>query len=170
MGENCLCYLDDIIVFSSCFDQTVQNLKSVFNRLRSANLTLKPSKCELFQQNVFFLGHIVSCKGIQCDPGKTDSIQTWPTPTSVSKVRSFLGLAGYYRRFIPDFSTTASPLTYFLRKSSKICWTPECQTAFEKLKKLLTSAPILVYPENNTKFVLDTDASENGIGVVLSQV
>lgn len=116
-----------------------------------------------------FLGHIFSCKGKQCYPGKIGSIQTWPTPT-ITEVRSFLGLAGYYRRFIPDFSTIASPLTYLTRKKSKFCWTPECQTALEKVKNLLTSASILVYPDNNTEFILHTDASESGIGVVLTDV
>ena len=168
--EKCLCYLDDIIVFGSDFEQAVKNLKTVFDRLRSANLTLKPSKCDLFQQKVSFLGHIVSKQGIQCDPDKINSIESWPVPNNATEVRSFLGLAGYYRRFIPDFSTIASPLTYLTKKRTKFHWTPEHQVAFDKLKKLLTSAPILAYPDNNSEFILDTDASNTGIGAVLSQI
>ena len=168
--DKCLCYLDDIIVFGSSFEQALQNLKLVFDRLRSANLTLKPSKCVLFQREVDFLGHVVSGKGIQCDPGKIESIQTWPVPSNATEVRSFLGLAGYYRKFIPNFSTIASPLTSLTRKRTKFCWTPIHQTAFNKLKELLTTAPILAYPDNNAKFILDTDASSCGLGAVLSQV
>ena len=168
--EKCLCYLDDIIVFGSSFEQTVENLKTVFDRLESANLTLKSSKCDLFQQKVSFLGHIVSNQGIQCDPEKINSIASWPDPKNATEVRSFLGLAGYYRRFIPDFSTVASPLTNLTRKRTKYVWTPVHQAAFNKLKQLLTTAPILAYPDNHSEFILDTDASNTGIGAVLSQI
>lgn len=168
--EKCLCYLDDIIVFGSSFEQAVENLKIVFDKLRSANLTLKPSKCDLFQRKVSFLGHVVTAQGIQCDPDKISSIESWPVPCNATEVRSFLGLAGYYRRFIPDFSTIASPLTYLTRKRIKFLWTPIHQTAFDKLKELLISAPILAYPDNQSEFILDTDASNTGIGAVLSQI
>lgn len=168
--EKCLCYLDDIIVFGKSFDQALQNLKLVFDRLRSASLTLKPSKCVLFQKEVPFLGHIVSDKGIQCDPSKLEKVKEWPVPKNVSDVRSFLGLAGYYRRFIPEFSTIASSLTYLTRKGKKFCWTLQCQNSFEKLKELLCTAPILAYPDSTSEFILDTDASMSGIGAVLSQI
>lgn len=167
--EKCLCYLDDIIVFGKSFDQALENLKLVFDRLKASNLTLKPSKCVLFQKEVPFLGHIVSDKGIQCDPSKLDKVRDWPVPKNVSDVRSFLGLAGYYRRFIPEFSTIATPLTYLTRKGKKFCWTIDCQNSFENLKKLLCSAPILAYPDSTAEFILDTDASMSGIGAVLSQ-
>ena len=137
--EKCLCYLDDVIVFGSSFDQALENLKLVFDRLRSANLTLKPSKCVLFQKSVSFLGHVVSDEGIQCDPSKIDKVKKWPVPSNVTEVRSFLGLAGYYRKFIPEFSTFAAPLTYLTRKGKTFCWTSDCQRSFEKLKELLCS-------------------------------
>ena len=168
--EKCLCYLDDIIVFGSSFDKALENLKLVFDRLRSANLTLTPSKCVLFQKSVSFLGHVVSDEGIQCDPSKIDKVKKWPVPSNVTEVRSFLGLVGYYRRFIPEFSTFAAPLTYLTRKGKKFCWTSDCQRSFEKLKELLCSAPVLAYPDSTSEFILDTDANLTGLGAVLSQV
>jgi hypothetical protein len=141
----------------------------VFDRLESSNLTLKPSKCVLFQNEVPFLRHIVSDKGIQCDHGKLEKVRDWPVPKNVSEVRSVLGLAGYYRRLIPQFSTIATPLTYLTRKGKKFCWTINCHSAFENLKKLLCSATILAYLDRTSEFILDTDASMSGIGAVLSQ-
>ena len=114
--ERCLVYLDDIITFGSTFEETLENLTSIFDRLQSANLKLKPKKCALFQEHVSFLGHIVSHDGIRCSPEKVAAVQDWPTPMSVTDVRSFIGLASYYRRFIPDFSNVAYPLTRLPQK------------------------------------------------------
>ena len=166
----CLCYLDDVIVFGADFDTALQNLHDVFLCLRKANLKLKPKKCKLFQTMVRYLGHIVSESGISCDREKVKSVQDWPIPTDVSDVRSFLGLAGYYRKFIPQFSAVASPLTKLTRKNRHFCWDEACQNAFDTIKNLLTSAPILAYPTSDDLFVLDTDASLTGIGAVLSQI
>ncbi|CAG2249684.1 Retrovirus-related Pol polyprotein from transposon 17.6 [Mytilus edulis] len=166
----CLCYLDDVIIFGPDFDSALENLRLVFERLRSANLKLKPSKCSFFQKEVSFLGHVVSEKGIGCDKSKIDSVQKWPIPRTMTEIRSFLGLAGYYRKFIPNFSEVASPLTRLTKKAVKFQWDTSCQNAFEKLKESLVSAPILAYPEGEGEFILDTDASGSGIGAVLSQI
>lgn len=170
LWERSLCYIDDVIVFGETFEKTLQNLELVFGRFRSANLKLKPNKCTLFQTEVLFLGHIVSNKGISCDPGRVASVQNWPVPTTVTEVKSFLGLAGYYRKFIPNFSEIASSLTELTIKCKKFVWTDNCQTAFDRLVELLTSAPVLAFPKRTGEFIIDTDASANGIGAVLSQV
>lgn len=167
--KRCLCYVDDVIVFGNTFENTLTNLRLVFQRFREANLKLKPSKCSLFQDHVLFLGHMISSEGIICDPSKIETVQKWPVPTNVHEIRSFLGLAGYYRRFIPQFSEIASPLTELTKKGRKFTWSLECQEAFEKLKDKLTSAPILIYPNEEGMFIIDTDASNNAIGAVLSQ-
>ena len=168
--ERCLCYIDDVVVFGRTFDSALDNLKIVVSRFREANLKLKPSKCVLFQTEVLFLGHIVNSQGIKCDPQKIESVKNWPVPSSVSEVRSFLGLAGYYRRFIPSFSSIATPLTRLTRKGKRFKWSDACQEAFENLKEKLITAPVLSYPDRDSVFVLDTDASDTGIGAVLSQI
>jgi predicted aspartyl protease len=170
--EKCLVYLDDIIIFGSDFASALDNLRAVFDRIRISNLKLKPKKCNLFQKEVGFLGHVVSGEGVACDPAKTEAVSKWKVPHSVTEVRSFLGLASYYRRFIKGFASIASPLTALTEKNRTWEWTEECQIAFEILKGCLTKAPILAYPspDPNDKFILDTDASDSGIGGVLSQV
>lgn len=168
--EYCLCYLDDVIIFGDTFEKTLTNLKLVFDRFRLYNLKLKPSKCSMFQTQVLFLGHVVTDKGISCDPSKVDTIKNWPVPTSVAEVKSFLGLAGYYRKFIPNFSEIASPLTSLTKKARKFEWSDDCQKGFDKLKELLITSPILSYPMEEGEYILDTDASGNGIGGVLSQI
>ena len=109
--EKFLCYLDDIIIIGSTFEEALENLQIVFQRLREANLKLKPKKCFLFQPKVTYLGHVVSESGISCDPAKIEAVENWPTPANKSEVRSILGLIGYYRKFIVNFSAHASPLT-----------------------------------------------------------
>lgn len=168
--KKCLCYLDDVIVFGSDFNTAIENLRSVFTQFRLANLKLKPKKCVLFQSKVTFLGHVVSHEGIQCDPNKTKSIEHWPCPVSRTEVRSFLGLVGYYRRFVPNFSEIASPLTRLTRKRVAFHWDDACEQAFNSLKQSLLTAPILSFPENEGMFILDTDASAFGLGAVLSQI
>lgn len=168
--ERCLVYLDDVIVFGSTFEQTLQNLTTVFDRFKTANLKLKPKKCAMFKEEVSYLGHVVSKHGIKCDPAKLDTIKTWPTPESVADVRSFLGLASYYRKYIENFSTISFPLTQLTKKNQRFYWSEDCEQAFSKLKSLLISAPILAYPLRHESFILDTDASAYGIGAVLSQV
>ena len=113
--DKCLVYLDDIIVFSPDYDTQLDYLEAVLRRLTEYGLKLKPSKCKLFQKRVAFLGHIISADGIETDPEKTKAIDEWSTPTDVSQTRSFLGICGYYRRFIKDYAEVASPLTNLLR-------------------------------------------------------
>ncbi|VDH95429.1 Hypothetical predicted protein [Mytilus galloprovincialis] len=168
--RHCLCYLDDIIIFGNNFEQALENHKLVFECLRAANLKLKPSKCTLFQKEVIFLGHVVSENGIKCDPTKIESVKDWPSPTNVSEIKSFLGFAGYYRKFISEFFTIASPLIKLTRKNQSFKWSDECEESFNKLKERLISAPILSFPKDEGLFILDTDASLNGVGAVLSQI
>ena len=165
----CLVYLDDIIVHAKTFDASVQNLQEVFRRLRSASLKLNPDKCELFQQQVSYLGHLISAQGVSADPSKVRAVTAWPIPKSKTELRSFLGLCSYYRKFVRSFADIAKPLHKLTEKDVPYVWSEECDTAFQRLKYLLTSTPILGYPTPDGKFIIDTDASEKGIGAVLSQ-
>ena len=168
--EKCLVYLDDIIVFGKTFSETLSNLRSVMQRLKSAGLKLKASKCEWFRKSVKYLGHIVSAEGIACDPAKIEVVQAWPVPQIVTQVRQFVGFASYYRKFIPDFSEIVQPLTGLTKKSIRFCWSPSCKKAFDTLKEKLATPPVLAYPRSEGEYILDTDASNHAIGAVLSQI
>jgi transposase InsO family protein len=168
--DRCLVYLDDIIVTGKTVEEVVNNLAKVLTRLRTAGLKLKPSKCTLFARKVAYLGHIVSEEGIACDPAKVACVSDWPAPSDVHDVRSFLGLASYYRTYIPRIASIAEPLYNLTRKGVRFCWSESCQTAFQALKEALTSAPVLAYPDPEKSYILDTDASLYGIGAVLSQL
>jgi hypothetical protein len=167
--KRCLIYLDDIIIFGSTFDSTTENFRLCLSRLRQSNLKVKPSKCQLYRTSVPFLGHIISRDSITVDPAKVAAITDWPRPRCVKDVRSFLGLASYYRRFIPDFATDAAPLTRLTVKSLTFGWSDECQRSFETLKQALVTKPMLAYPSRTGRFFLETDASDVGIGAVLCQ-
>ena len=166
----CLIYIDDVIIFSKSFDDHLDHLSTVFSCLKEAGLKLKPKKCFLFQNSVKYLGHIVSSKGISTDPDKTKVVDEWPTPHDVSNVKGFLGLCSYYRRFIPDFATVAKPLTHLTEKNVPFQWKEAEEESFQSLKKLLISSPVMSYPSSSSTFILDTDASNTGIGAVLSQI
>ena len=168
--KSLLIYLDDICLFGVTFEQTLARLCEYFDRLRSANLKLKPSKCDFFQKEIKFLGHRVSEVGISTDPQKVEAVKDWPTPKTARQVKSFLGLASYYRRFINSFSTLAKPLTELTSCKRKFKWTEDCENSFQKLKECLISAPILGYPQEEGEFIVDTDASDVAVGGVLSQV
>ena len=170
--RTCLVYLDDIIVFSSTFEEHLSRLEEVFKRLEAADLRLKPSKCYLLRAEVEFLGHVVTASGIQTDPAKVDKVVDWPTPANVGDVRSFLGFCGYYRRFVKHFATVAKPLTNLTKAENPFKWTADCQSAFDELRCRLTTTPTLAYPRFDSdapRFVLDVDASGFGLGAVLSQ-
>ena len=167
--SSCLIYLDDVIIFGRTHQEHADRLQQVLCRIRQANLKLKPEKCELFQEEVRFLGHVVSASGIQPDPGNTSRIQEWPTPKTVTEVKQFLGLCSYYRRFVKNFSLVAKPLSDLTSKDSALVWGGACQKAFDELKAKLTSPGITAFPKDNGLYYLDTDASDMGIGAVLSQ-
>lgn len=166
--DTCLVYLDDVIVVGKTFQDHLKNLEQVFRRLRDANLKLSPKKCHLFRNKVNYLGHVVSEKGIAVDSEKVDAVEKWPIPKDKHELRSFLGLCTYYRRYVPGFANIAKPLTR-LTENRPFSWNPECQSSFDLMKATLVNAPILSYPLPNGKFILDTDASNVGIGGVLSQ-
>ena len=186
-----LTYLDDILVFGKDFDETLQRLDMVLNRLRSMNLKVKIEKCHLFKKRLRYLGHMVEEGGISPDPDKVQAIKEWETPKTETQLRSFLGLAGYYRRFVREFASIAAPLHALLnitpakKKGSKHkrtankdnrngltveqAWDEDCDKAFEELKRHLMSEPLLGHPDFTKPFILETDASFQGLGAILSQ-
>ena len=167
--EQCVLFMDDTIVPSTTFEEGLVRLEHVWKRFEDANLKLKPSKCLLFQKEIKFLGHVVSEAGVQTDPEKTKTIKEWPTPTNVKHVRSFLGLCSYYRKFVLGFADIARPLHKLCEKGRLFVWDTECEESFTRLKETLSTTPILGYPRLNMPFILDTDASNEAIGAVLSQ-
>src|SRR5574338_879179 len=162
-------FIDDILVYSKSEKDHAKHLHLVLSRLRAQNLKAKFSKCTFWQDEVKFLGHIVSQQGVSVDPNKFMAVQSWSRPKSVTEVRSFLGMAGYYRRFIKDFARIATPMTKLTKKEQPYVWTEKCEQAFESLKKVLMEAPVLQVPEGNEGLVVYTDASGSGLGAVLMQ-
>ena len=167
----CFVYLDDILVCSRTFHEHLQHLNLVIERLRQAGLTLKPQKCFFLLKEVHYLGHLISREGIAPDPAKTQKVREFPVPTDIAKVRQFVGLASYYRRFMPGYARIANPLHALTKKEVNFHWTVECQAAFDHLKELPVTSPVLAYPQFGLgkEFVLETDASLEGLGAVLSQ-
>ncbi|KAA3461873.1 Transposon Ty3-G Gag-Pol polyprotein [Gossypium australe] len=162
-------FIDDILIYSRDENEHVEHLRTVLQILRDNQLYAKFSKSEFWLKEVRFLGHIVSGDGIRVDPNKISAIVDWKPPRNVSEVRSFLGLATYYRRFVKGFSMIATPMTRLLQKDVKFEGTEKYQQSFEKLKALLTEAPVLVQPESGKEFVVYSDAFLNGLGCVLMQ-
>ena len=168
--SRCLVYLDDIILFGTTFEDALDNLTLIFERLRTYGLQLKSTICHLFQTSVPFLGHVVGRHGLECDPKKIEDVKSWPVPDCPKSVRQFLGFVGYYRRFIPCFADLAEPLVALTGKDVPFVWRPECATAFLQLRDALIWAPILAFPIESGDYILDTDASNFGLGGVLSQI
>jgi len=168
-GLKCLVYLDDIVIYGPNLKEHNKRLIQVMDRLRKHNLKLQPDKCEFLRKEVTYLGHIITEDGIRPDPNKLCAVENFPVPKKVKDVQSFLGLAGYYRKFIEDFSKIAKPLTKLTKKGEKFNWTAEQQIAFQSLKEKLTTAPVLSYPDFTREFLVTTDASDYAIGAVLSQ-
>nr|GFC28012.1 putative reverse transcriptase domain-containing protein [Tanacetum cinerariifolium] len=162
-------FIDDILVFSKSKEEHEDHLRTVLQILRRKKLYAKFSKCEFWLSSVAFPSHIVSAEGITMDPAKVEAITKWPRPTSVTEVRSFLGLAGYYRRFVEGFSRLALPLTKLMRKGEKFVWNEEREKSFEELKQRLVSAPVLTLPSGSGGFQIYSDASKKGLGCVLMQ-
>jgi hypothetical protein len=162
-------FIDDILIYSKTPEEHEQHLRIVLEELRKNQLYAKFSKCEFWLREVGFLGHVLTQDGIAVDPSKVKAVQEWKQPTNVTEVRSFLGLAGYYRRFIEGFSTIAKPMTQLLKKDKKFDWTEACEKSFQELKKRLTTAPVLVVPGVHKFFEIYCDASRKGLGCVLMQ-
>ena len=162
-------FIDDILVYSCNEEEHAEHLRVVLSRLHEHQLYAKFSKCEFWLKKEPFLSHVLSEEGISVDPAKVQEVLDWKIPTSVHEVRSFLGLAGYYRRFIPEFSKISKPMTRILQKYEKFVWTPECEEAFHKLRTLLTSAPVLAQLDIEKPFDVFCDASGISLGCVLMQ-
>lgn len=187
--EWAIAFLDDLIIFSKTIEEHELQLRSALQRLRIFGLKLSPEKCHFFQLSVSYLGHVVSELGIQTDPKKVDAVNSWPSPTNMKELRSFLGFLGYYRRFIKDFSKIAQPLNSLLKgythqktSSKKVSvdhsrinrpfgtlWTQECEQAVLKLKTAITSSPTLAIADTSLPYELHTDASRSGLGAALYQ-
>ena len=172
----CIIYLDDVIIFSKTPDKHIERLRGILQKLQNAGLKLKPSKCEFFKDRISYLGHIVSKNGVETDPKKIQVILDWPRPQTVYHVRSFLGFTNYYRKFMYRYSQIARPLNDLIsgenakKKSAPVEWGSEQQKAFDKLKGLCSQAPILAYADYKKPFRVYTDASEIGLGAVISQI
>jgi ribonuclease HI len=162
-------FIDDILIYSKMEVVHAEHLRLVLEKLRANQLYAKFSKCELWLTQVAFLGHVISTGGVSVDPGKVRDELNWKPHTNVSEIHSFLGLAGYYCRFIQDFSKIAKPMTRLLEKGKVFKWTWDCQASFEELKKRLTMVPVLVLPNLSKKFEIYCDASSQGLGCVLMQ-
>ncbi|KAJ6846282.1 uncharacterized protein M6B38_279565 [Iris pallida] len=162
-------FIDDILIYSKNEEEHEKHLRIVLQTLREEQLYAKLNKCEFWLDQIPFLGHIISGEDISVDPKKVEAVKPWPTPKSVAEIRSFLGLAGYYRRFVEIFSRIAEPLTRLTRKEEKFNWTEKCQRAFDELKKRLISAPVLALPSGSGGYEIYSDTSGKGLGCVLIQ-
>jgi len=167
---DCIAYLDDIIIFAKTFEEHMQKLERVLQRLMEYGLKLKPSKCQFVRQKVQFLGHTITPNGLSPIPTNIEKIVKYPKPKNAKQVRQFLGLAGYYRKFIQNFANIATPLFNLVKKDAKFTWGPDHETAFTTLRDSLVSAPVLIFPDFSEPFYLQTDASEFAVGAVLSQI
>ena len=165
----CFAYLDDIIVFGSTLEDHNRNIVTLFERLRKTGLKLQPDKCEYLRPELEYLGHVITSEGVKPNSEKIKAVVNFKLPTTPTEVKSFLGLSGYYRKFILNYSTIAKPLTELTKENSTFKWTIQCQNAFDDLKHLLCSAPVLRYPDFSKEFTLTTDASNTGLGAILSQ-
>lgn len=168
-GIKAFVYLDDVIIIGTSLEDHQKQLRDVFTRLRKFNLKLQPVKCEFLRKEVSYLGHVITEEGVQPDPKTTESVVNFPLPKNAKDVKSFLGLAGYYRRFVKNFSQISKPLTNLLKKDAEFNWNDLCKEAFSKLKELLSQRPLLQYPDFSRPFIVTTDASNVAIGAILSQ-
>jgi ribonuclease HI len=162
-------FIDDIWIYFKNEEEHEEHLRLVLQKLREHELYAKFSKCEFWLKEVSFLGHIITNGDIAVDPSKVSDVLKWEAPRTVSEIRSFLGLTGYYRRFIEGFSKIVKPLTTLLEKDREFKWTSSCQSSFEELKKRLTTTPVLVMPDLRKSFDIYCDASQQGLGCVLMQ-
>jgi transposase InsO family protein len=169
-GTECWVFIDDVIIFSRTVEEHALRLANVLQRFEGANLQLQPEKCVFAQSEVQYLGHVISREGIRASPDKVKAVKEYPIPKTVKEVRSFLGLASYYRRLVPKFAEIAKPLTELTRKEQTFEWDDRRQSAFEELKSRLCTTPVLAYPDFQLPFILTTDGSKTAVAAILSQV
>ena len=169
LGKIQLTYIDDCIIFSKNFEDHLDHLQLVFDRLIAANMKIKPSKCQFGKNKVTYLGHLFSNRGVHVDPQKIEAVKSFPTPTRVKQVQSFLGLCNYYRKFVKDYSKITAPLTELTKKDVDFAWTEARDHAFGTLKNKLINAPILAFPDFNSRFYITSDSSNFACGYYLSQ-
>jgi len=164
-----LVFFDDILIFSRILEEHIEHVRLVLELLQRGRWQVNFSKCVFAQQQLRYLGHLISEQGVATDPDKVQAVLHWPTPSSVKELRSFLGLAGYYRRFVRHFGMISRPLTDLLKKQALFVWTELQEQSFVALKTALTSALVLAMPNFSKPFVIETDASGTGVGAVLMQ-
>ena len=172
LEEYAAAYIDDLVIHSTTWEEHLTEIQTVFQRLRSAGLTAKPQKCQLGMSRCVYLGHVVGSGLVQPERSKVQGVESFPTPTTKKQVRCFLGMTGYYRKFIQDYASIATPLTDLTKNAApnQVVWTERCERSFQKLKNLLCSEPVLRSPDFTKEFILQTDASDVGVGAVLSQL
>ena len=164
-----LVFFDDILIYSSTLTKHLQHLRMVFEVLLKDEWKIKLSKCSFAQTQISYLGHTISAQGVGTDPKKVQAITEWPTPANAKELRSFLGLAGYYKKFVKHFGIISKPLTELLKKNTIFIWTSEHAKSFAALQHALSHSPILVLPDFSKPFCIETDASDLGVGAVLMQ-
>ena len=162
-------FIDDILIYSKIHVEHGEHLRIVLQTLRTHQLYAKRSKCDYWINSESFLGHVISKEGVRVDPNKVEAVSNWPRPANVTEIRSFLGMAGYYRRFVKDFFRISAPLTWLIRKQVKFEWDDTCEQSFQKLKDCLTTSPVLALPTDQGGMTVYCDASRVGLGCVLMQ-
>lgn len=162
-------FIDDVLIYSKTWAEHVDHIRQVLALLQQHQFKVKLSKCSFAKNELAYLGHVINANGVATDPKKVDIVHNWPTPTSAKEIRSFLGLAGYYRKFVQNFGSICKPLTNLLKKGSMFLWTSEHESSFQALKTALVTAPVLALPNMQKPFLIETHASDKGIGVVLQQ-
>jgi hypothetical protein len=167
--KQCLCYLDEIMVFSKDFQSHLRNLENVFTCLQHANLKLKPSKCNFCMDKIVFLGHEISKFGRRPDPNKMKALRDISAPTTITEVKSFLGFISYYRDYVAFLSDLIDPIVLLTHKNVAFIWSNDCETSFNEIKVKLTESPWLALPDFSKEFIMDTDASKKAIGAALAQ-
>jgi hypothetical protein len=169
LRKSVLVFMDDILVYSKTMEDHVQHLREVFTILQNHQLYVKKSKCSFAQTQLEYLGHVISSQGVATDPTKITAVAAWPTPIDIKQLRGFLGLSGYYRKFIRNYGSISKLLSDLLKKDALYTWTPHLQESFDALKQALITAPVLALPDFSKNFTIETDASDKGIGAVLMQ-
>ena len=168
-GREVFVYLDDIVVYAKTLTEHNEKCRNVFDRLRRANLSLQPEKCEFLKKEVVHLGHIIGKDGVKPNPEKLKAVRDFPRPRNIKNVCQFLGLTGYYRRFIEGYAETAKPLSHLLKNNVPFIWGNDEETSFQDLKEQLITEPVLIFPDFSKPFIVTTDASGYAIGGILSQ-